>query len=175
VVVGIDGSDAALRAAIWATDEAVSRNVPMRMVHVARSGQQSRARDDFRLEAQYGATALRVAAAVVEATGKQVKIETEVIWGSTATALINESEHASMICLGAVGIDATASKLLGSTAAMLTENACCPVTIVRAPSVASEEQFEPNVVDMQGKSETSVRTMANRCASTPSSSYVDPI
>ncbi|OBK35969.1 hypothetical protein A5658_07340 [Mycobacterium sp. 1245111.1] len=33
VVVGIDGSQAALRAAEWAVDEAVSREIPLRLVH----------------------------------------------------------------------------------------------------------------------------------------------
>ena len=34
-IVGIDGSKAALRAALWAVDEAVSRDTPLRLVHVA--------------------------------------------------------------------------------------------------------------------------------------------
>ena len=32
VVVGIDGSQAAIQAAEWAVDEAVSREVPLRLV-----------------------------------------------------------------------------------------------------------------------------------------------
>jgi nucleotide-binding universal stress UspA family protein len=35
VVVGIDGSQAALDAATWAVAEAVSRGVPLRLVHVS--------------------------------------------------------------------------------------------------------------------------------------------
>jgi nucleotide-binding universal stress UspA family protein len=34
VVVGIDGSQAAIDAATWAVDEARSLNVPLRLVHV---------------------------------------------------------------------------------------------------------------------------------------------
>ena len=33
VVVGVDGSTAALRAALWAVDEAVSRDIPLRLMH----------------------------------------------------------------------------------------------------------------------------------------------
>ena len=33
VVVGIDGSRSALDAALWAADEAVSRDVPLRLVY----------------------------------------------------------------------------------------------------------------------------------------------
>lgn len=34
VVVGVDGSHAALRAAVWAVDEALSRKARLRLVHV---------------------------------------------------------------------------------------------------------------------------------------------
>ena len=34
IVVGINGSKPALGAAFWAADEAVNRNVPLRLVHV---------------------------------------------------------------------------------------------------------------------------------------------
>ncbi|MGO9250893.1 MAG: universal stress protein [Mycobacterium sp.] len=34
VVVGIDGSQAAISAALWGTDEAISRGVPLRLVSV---------------------------------------------------------------------------------------------------------------------------------------------
>ncbi len=33
VVVGVDGSQAALTATLWAFDEAVRREVPLRLVH----------------------------------------------------------------------------------------------------------------------------------------------
>lgn len=33
IVAGIDGSKAAIRAALWAVDEAVSRGVPLRLLH----------------------------------------------------------------------------------------------------------------------------------------------
>ena len=34
VVVGVDGSKAAINAALWAIDEAISRDVPLRLIHV---------------------------------------------------------------------------------------------------------------------------------------------
>ena len=37
IVVGIDGSRTAVRAALWAIDEAVSRDVPLRLVGAANS------------------------------------------------------------------------------------------------------------------------------------------
>jgi nucleotide-binding universal stress UspA family protein len=41
IVVGIDGSDAGVRAAQWAVDEAVSRDVPLRLVHITEPGSEA--------------------------------------------------------------------------------------------------------------------------------------
>ena len=134
VVIGVDGSDAAIDAAIWAIDEAVSRDVPLRIVHVTHIEEQRAATDDdFRLDVQYAEASVRAATAAVEATGTQVKIETEVLWGTVKTVLIDESRNATMICLGSMGIGAIAGKLLGSTAATLAKESHCPVAIIRAP------------------------------------------
>lgn len=134
VVVGIDGSDAAINAAKWAIDEAISRDVPLRMIHVTHiEGARNAARDTFRLEVQYAESSLRAATAAVEATGKPVKLEAEIAWGSPDTTLINESRSAAMVCVGSVGIGRVASELVGSTARSVAEKAYSPVAIVRSP------------------------------------------
>jgi len=64
VVVGVDGSRAATNAARWAVDEAISRNVPLRIVHVIDVEEQPAAPyDAFRLDVEYAETALRGASA----------------------------------------------------------------------------------------------------------------
>src|SRR4051812_46725057 len=101
VVVGVDGSDAAITAAKWAIDEAVSRDVPLRIVHVTHiEGNEAAPEDAFRLEVQYAESSLRAASAAVEATGKPVKLETEILWGSPDIVLIDESRNAALICVG---------------------------------------------------------------------------
>jgi nucleotide-binding universal stress UspA family protein len=133
VVVGIDGSQAAIHAAEWAIDEAISRDVPLRLVHITQLEETPSPRaHDFRLAAEYAETALRAAHAAVESTGKQVKIETAVLGGRPDTALIDESFEADMICVGSIGIGRFARILLGSTATMLAEKAHCPVAIIRS-------------------------------------------
>ena len=134
VVVGVDGSDAAINAATWAIDEAISRDVPLRLVHAIHiEGDAARPEDGFRLEVQYAESSLRAAGAAVEATGKPVTVEAQILWGSPDTALIDESRNAAMICVGSAGIGSIAQELLGSTAATLAEKALCPVAIVRTP------------------------------------------
>src|SRR5581483_2394292 len=69
--------------------------------------------------------------AAVHALGKPVKVETAILQGDPAAALIAESRNAEMVCVGSVGIGRFARAFLGSTAAELAETAHCPVAIIR--------------------------------------------
>lgn len=134
VVVGIDGSQAAIRAAEWAVDEAVSREVPLRLVEVIPEQVEPApfaSVGNVQMEVEYAGTALRIASAAVAAAGKPVKVETAILRGDPATALIAESRDAEMVCVGSVGIGRFARALLGSTVAQLAEAASCPVAIIR--------------------------------------------
>jgi nucleotide-binding universal stress UspA family protein len=134
VVVGIDGSQAAIQAAEWAVDEAISREIPLRLVEVIPEQVEPAplaSVGNVRMELEYGETALRIVSAAVEATGKPVKVETAILQGNPAATLIAESRDAEMICVGSAGIGRFARALLGSTAAELAEAAHCPVAIVR--------------------------------------------
>jgi nucleotide-binding universal stress UspA family protein len=134
VVVGVDGSAAAISAALWAVDEAVDRDVPLRLVYATGSPSSSSApyaANDIAVE--YGEAALRGASAAISETGRTVKVETEILWGPVKDALFAESKDAAMLCLASVGIGWVAKKLFGSTAAALAHEACCPVAIVRYP------------------------------------------
>jgi nucleotide-binding universal stress UspA family protein len=127
IVVGIDGSEAAINAAKWAVTEAVSRNVPLRLVHAIPDA----ARDDASMEVEYAQASLRAADAALAATGEPVKIECEIVRGSPEAVLIDQSRSAAMICMGSVGIGRIARKLLGSTADAVARKAQCPAAIVR--------------------------------------------
>jgi nucleotide-binding universal stress UspA family protein len=134
VVVGIDGSQAAIQAAEWAADEAVMREVPLRLVQIIPEQVEPAplaSVGNVRMEREYAETALRMAGAAVEAAGKPVKVETAILQGDPAARLIEESRNAEMICVGSVGIGRFARALLGSTAAELAEAAHCPVAIIR--------------------------------------------
>lgn len=130
IVVGIDGSDAAIRAALWATEEAVHQDVPLRLVNIIQTSAGSPA-GDFELEQEYADSALRAACAAVQATGRPVKTDAAVVRGDVTSALIAESATATLVCVGSVGIGRAATKLFGSTAVRLAEQAHCPVTIIR--------------------------------------------
>lgn len=129
VVVGIDGSDAAIRAAEWAADEAVSRKIALRLVCVTRAAQvPSENRDD---DIRHANASLQAARDAVEATGKPVDIETSLVEGSPGTALATTWSNARMICVGSVGIGRYAQAVVGSTVTELAHQAHCPVAVIR--------------------------------------------
>jgi nucleotide-binding universal stress UspA family protein len=122
VVVGIDGSRNAVDAAIWAIDEARSRDVPLRLVAAATTGERGEAD-----------VAVRAAAAAVEASRRQVRIETHVVDGAPVPTLLGAGGSALMICVGAVGVRHFDPDRVGSTAQALVRSAHCPVAVVRDP------------------------------------------
>jgi hypothetical protein len=84
VIVGVDGSQAAANAVRWAIDEAISRDVPLRIVHVA--GVEEQPADDVHRKIEYAETALRAATAVADATGDPFKVEADLLWGPSRTS-----------------------------------------------------------------------------------------
>jgi nucleotide-binding universal stress UspA family protein len=129
VVVGIDGSRAARHAALWAIDEAVSRDIPVRLVCVIDPSDHSSAGGySDRLGA--ARAALHDAYQATDATGHQVKVDCEILWGSPLTKLLEESRSAAVICVGSVGRK-HASRGGGSIAATVAASARCPVAVVR--------------------------------------------
>ncbi|HTY32163.1 universal stress protein [Mycobacterium sp.] len=121
IVVGIDGSRAAIRAALWAVDEAMSRDAPLRLLCAAERG-----------DTEAAQTSIRRAVKAIEAAGRPVKIEAEVVPGPAIASLIGASASAAMVCVGAVGLRHFQPGRVGSVAAALAVSARCPVAIVRA-------------------------------------------
>lgn len=126
VVVGVDGSKHAIRAAIWAVDEAVSRDVPLLLVTVINPDAQ-----DLDREYSLARYALHQAWTEAEATGKPVKLEFNVLEGDPATQLVEVSRTAAMVCVGSRGTNDSAHHDHGSTAAALAQVAFAPVAIIQ--------------------------------------------
>jgi nucleotide-binding universal stress UspA family protein len=132
VVVGVDGSDAALRAALWAVDEAVSREVPIRLVYaIDPAAGPDGDPEDRAHKLATAEIAVRYVYTAVAATEKPVKVEIDIMQDHPTAALIRASASASMVCVGAVGLRHFSDGHLGSTAEALAGQAHCPVAIVR--------------------------------------------
>lgn len=131
VVVGVDGSQAANQAALWAVDEAVSRDIPLRLVYVIDATDLSSAGPDHSYLAS-ARVALYDTQRTVEAAGQPVKIESEILWGEPLAKLKEQSRWATMICIGPIG-KTHACHGDGSVARALPGLARCPVVVVRQP------------------------------------------
>jgi nucleotide-binding universal stress UspA family protein len=141
VVVGIDGSQEAIRAAKWAAQEAISRDVPLRLVYVINADPVA---PGYSFRVPMGELALRVATKAVADQDKTLKVETVLTTGPVPQTLARESRHAEMLCLGAVGMGRLGGRLLGSTATALARTAKAPVAVVAKPAVRTS--FDPIVV-----------------------------
>ena len=145
VVVGIDGSQAAVGAARWAVDEAISRHIPLRLVHVIGHKQpRSPSPQTSDWELKRGEAALDHAEFAVQDVGKPVEVETVLLSGDPEQTLINESTDAALVCVGTDRHGWAADKLLGTTEAALAKRAHCPVAIIRTNPYGTPAQ--PGVI-----------------------------
>ena len=131
VVVGIDGSRSAIGAALWAVDEAVTRDIPLRlMCAIGPSDHPNAHTEDAARELATAEIAVRQAYTAVESTDKPVKIEIEILQENPTRALIESSHRAALLCVGSIGLKHSSQGRIGSTAAALAAAAHCPVAVV---------------------------------------------
>ncbi len=118
VVVGVDGSEAAVRAAVYAAEQAQRRGVRLQIVHVTPA-------DDG---ADESATRLVEAAADAarQATGL-TDVSTAVVDDHPVDGLVALSAEAALLVVGTRGMGGVAGLFLGSTAGSVVQHARCPV------------------------------------------------
>jgi nucleotide-binding universal stress UspA family protein len=135
IVVGVDGSEASVRALRWAVEEARLRGARVRAVHawsyphVSTYHEAARAlRAPVAEEAEASLErALREGAG--EAEG--VEIEQLVVEGPAAAVLVEASSDASLLVVGSRGLGGFSGLLLGSVSHQAASHASCAVVIVR--------------------------------------------
>lgn len=160
IVVGIDGSKAALRAAVWAADEAIDRDSVLRLLHVVepQRGDQEEAMAQAR-------RILAKAAETVASAFDQVKVETEIVHGDPAAELVNASHHARMVCVGFKGRRRSARhrRHEGEIAHEVVKSAVCTAVVVRCRKQPSPYSFEwvIAVLDEKPQSHVVLQTAIN--------------
>lgn len=132
VVVGIDGSTAALDAVRFAVREARGRGTSLRLVHVIQSHLQPEtvygAPD---VDGDYARTVLDQAAIVAESSESTVVVETVVLQGRPETVMLSEAASACLTVLGITTENSLAAWVLGSMVHTVVECSNQPVAIVR--------------------------------------------
>jgi nucleotide-binding universal stress UspA family protein len=130
IIVGVDGSSAALRATEWAATEAAMRGSALRIVFVTPRSPDG-PHDPTNFEAGYGREVLATAHRAAVARAGTVPIDTEVLEGRLNRALIGLSDSAELLVVSSTGIGYLAELMLGSTAEALARRSRCPVAVVR--------------------------------------------
>jgi nucleotide-binding universal stress UspA family protein len=143
VVVGIDGSQAAVRAALWAVDEVAGTDIPLRLLYIRELSPTFNSRE-ARAAMATAEEAVSDAYHAITAVGKPVKVEMEIVEGLSVPALIQASESTPLICVGDVGSGQSSPAGFGSTATALVHAAHCSVAVIRGDH--SQEQTKDRCV-----------------------------
>ncbi|WP_236790892.1 universal stress protein [Amycolatopsis sp. GM8] len=160
IVVGIDGSEQALQAARWAAAEAASRNLRLHLV----SGVDPALgyygaglpipQESFDAVERVASQQLDEATQAVREVDPDVVVTAARLRLPPVPMLIELSQEARMIVLGASGRGGFEGMLAGSTAVSVAARGVCPVVIVRG----EERRDGPVVVGVDG-SPTSVSAL----------------
>ncbi|MEU7641767.1 MULTISPECIES: universal stress protein [unclassified Streptomyces] len=133
LVVGVDGSDAGLRALDWAVDEAALHGLPLRLVHASRWERYEGVAPPESAPAEQAMADRLVASAADRAARRnpEVEVSVQVLADDAVTALLREAPYATAVVLGCKGRGEFADLLLGSVSLSVAARARHPVVVVR--------------------------------------------
>ncbi len=143
IVVGVDGSAASHRALHWAGDEADRYDVELVVVHgwsypyEATDTSSLQARELTEIDAD--CTLNRAVETARERCG--VTVTGCLVEGSPVSAVLETARDGDMIVVGSRGRGGIRSRLFGSTANAILDNATVPVVVIRAEPPADESDL----------------------------------
>lgn len=151
VVVGVDGSSAALHAVRWAAVEARRCWCAVSLVHTLEwplvgfpvAGLPV---DWTHQIHQQGRRWLQQARQAAELAAPGVSTQVSLFTGDPRERLLTEAHHARELVVGSRGLGGVTGMVLGSTSATVTQHASCPVVVVHSDDQATG----PVVVGLDG-------------------------
>ena len=168
ILVGVDGSAAALAAVRWAAHDAALREVPLTLVHVVdmplpewfelaaldsfRQWQEKRARE-------FIDSAIKVAEESIDERAR-VQINTNVVYSATVPTLVGLSKEVEMVVVGYRGHGGVLVRnFLGSASSGLVYHAHCPVAVIHddEPLITNAARA-PVLVGIDGSSASEAAT-----------------
>ena len=154
VVVGVDGSEPAAAALDWAVREAALEGRELIVVHACGVPGAMQDFEDIvaneRGLKSIGRSIAREAVQDARLSDPTIGVDSVVTMGHADRVLVEASETADMVVVGARGRGTVASALLGSVSATLARESHCPVVVVRTYDEAPEEDLRPVVVGVDG-------------------------
>jgi nucleotide-binding universal stress UspA family protein len=169
VVVGVDGSAASGSALTWARRQAVLEGRPLTVLHACGLPAAVGGFEDVTVTERgllsVGRSIARGAVQRVRSASASVAVRSVVTMGNPATALVEASELADMLVVGARGRGSVSSALLGSVSAVVAREAQCPVVVVRGAEPAPDAVL-PVLVGVDGtRASSAALELAFRMAS----------
>jgi nucleotide-binding universal stress UspA family protein len=131
VVVGVDGSRAAIRAARWAVGEVAGTDIPIRLLYVTKANP-GVSPSEARAAMESAEEVVHEAYTAIDAMGESLKVEMELIDGLPVPGLVTASRGTRMICIGDTGSAQHPGAWLGSTAREVAKSGHCSVAIIRS-------------------------------------------
>jgi nucleotide-binding universal stress UspA family protein len=161
VVVGVDASQYAARAAAWAADEAVERGAALHVIHAfdfapgSALPQPEPAAVDEAVRATH-AWVLAQAEHRVHEAHPDLTVVTELVRQTPAGALVAASRTADLLVVGTRGRGGFAGLVLGSVSMRVAAHSHCPVVLLRTPG-SEAGRSGPVVLGMEhGESQDAV-------------------
>lgn len=156
IVVGVDGSDSALRAVQWAAAVAQKTESPLHIVHTRPySGHNPsdtvaaiRAADAAALEASGSTAVLAAAEDALRTDYGDLTVTTDYVPVPADEALVELSRKAKLIVLGSDSVSVGAAILVGSTTVTVAAHSACPMVAWRGDVTRLTDQ--PIVLGVDG-------------------------
>jgi nucleotide-binding universal stress UspA family protein len=175
LVVGVDGSEAGLWAADWATDEAALHGLDLRIVHACLweryEGPVFPQSAEVPAERALAQGIVDRAAERARQRNADVRITVDIAPEEAEAALLREARHAAAVVTGCRGRGPVRGALLGSVSRSLATHAVGPVIVVRG-TPRNRQGTNGRIVIGVGEAETSTAAIrfafreaeARRCA-----------
>lgn len=130
IVVGVDGSAAALQALGWALDLARSGSAEVRVVHAWQPTLVGGPFTPVVLDPWDDGVDQQIDEALASADTTGVRITRVTTGGSAATTILDAAQGADLVVVGSRGHGGFAGLLLGSVSHQVAHHAPCPVVVV---------------------------------------------
>lgn len=162
VVIGVDGSPEATRAALYGAWEAARRKVALRLVFAHQPtpmwGSSALIQGDYTWEQNWVRDLLATATKAVADAHPEVHVEAITFIGGAAAVLVEESKQASLVVLATRATGGVLGHLAGSVAAQVAAHASAPVVVLRPTDGNDTDPTEfagrPVVVGLDGSEES---------------------
>lgn len=158
ILVGIDGSPSSDAAIVWASHEAVMRNLPLTLLHAVPPvevgwpvGRLYANMPEWQRENAEQVIA-QARALVTNSLGDAAspELRSEIVSASVVPTLIEASKEAALVVSGSQGMGAWERLLLGSVTTGILHHAHCPVAVIHRSADAPVDPYAPVLVGIDG-------------------------